>query len=578
MRRLAFLLAAVAAGCGPDSTTGACKDSLLPGDLVITEVFADFAAPAGGTGTDDGKEWFEIYNNADRPVSLKGVTIVHSRPDGSKAATHTMTDVTVAPGQYFTLGNSTSDLVPAYVDYGYSADLGDFFNSDGGKLTLKCGSDEIDSAVYDTVKSGHSRQLSDAGPPDYTLNDDQANWCQANDTEFESGNFGTPGQENDCAPVVAGACTDSNGMRAAVPPNPGDVVITEVMPKPSAVSATVGQWFEVKALADVDFNGVGLDRANDTAGPTVLNSASCLHLAAGQYGVFARSADTTMNGGLTALGEFPFSINPTTTTPDVQLVIGSTIIDAVTWTTSTSGKSLQLDPDFTTSTGNDDPAAFCDSTMVYNTPDRGTPSMANEQCAAQPGPGQCLDNGTPRNIVKPAAGALVINEFLANAQGTSTDPAQEWFEIVNTSGTAFDLNGLGMQGGTTTVYPINSVTCKSVAANGFALFAHGNDPVTNAGLPAVDVTFTFALSSKIQILDGTTVLDAVTIPTSGTDAPKDGFSKQLKLGSQTTTANDDITQFCDAQMGATQQYGGASDPNMDGLFNYGTPKAANVCP
>src|SRR6478736_5238462 len=32
------------AACGPDSPSGACKDTLLPGDLVITEVFADFAA------------------------------------------------------------------------------------------------------------------------------------------------------------------------------------------------------------------------------------------------------------------------------------------------------------------------------------------------------------------------------------------------------------------------------------------------------------------------------------------------------------------------------------------------------
>ncbi|HTL33617.1 MAG TPA: lamin tail domain-containing protein [Kofleriaceae bacterium] len=580
MRRLAFLLAAVAAGCGPDTTTGACKDNLLPGDLVITEVFADFAAPAGGTGTDDGKEWFEIYNNADRPVSLKGVTIVHARPDGSKANTHTMTDVTIAPGQFFTLGNSTSDLVPAYVDYGYSADLGDFFNSDGGKLTLKCGDDELDSAVYDMVKSGHSRQLSNAGPPDYTLNDDQVNWCTANDTEFESGNFGTPGQDNDCAPIVAGACTDSNGMRPAVPPNPGDVVITEFMPKPTAVSATTGQWFEVKALADVDFNGVSLDRANDTAGPTVLSSPTCIHLGAGQYGIFARSDDTSMNGGLTALAEFPFSINPTST-PDLQILVGSTVIDAITWTTSTSSRSRQLDPDFMTSTANDDPASFCDAQAVYGAgPDHGTPGMPNEECAAQPGAGQCLDNGTPRNIVKPAAGALVINEFLANAQGSGTDTTQEWFEVVNTSGTAFDLNGLWMQGGTTTQYEIKYTNCKSVAPNGFALFAHGIDPVVNAGLPAVDVTFTFAISSTIKIFDTdkTTLIDAVTIPTSGTTAPKDGLSKQLKDGQQTTTANDDINQFCDAQAVAGQQYGAASDPNMDGLFNYGTPKAANVCP
>ncbi|HEY0254886.1 MAG TPA: lamin tail domain-containing protein, partial [Kofleriaceae bacterium] len=110
------------AACGPADDNGSgCKDSMVAGDLVITEVFADYQAPSGGTGTDDGKEWFEIYNNTERPLDVKGLTVVHSKPDGSKPATHVMAEVTIAPGQYFTLGNATSDLVPAYVDYGYSA-------------------------------------------------------------------------------------------------------------------------------------------------------------------------------------------------------------------------------------------------------------------------------------------------------------------------------------------------------------------------------------------------------------------------------------------------------------------------
>ncbi len=564
--RLAVAVVLLAA-CGPDENTSACKDNLIAGDLVITEVFADYAAPSGGTGTDDGKEWFEIYNNSDRPVSLQGVTIVHSRPDGSKSSSHSMTDVTVAPGQFFTLGNSTDDLVPAYVDYGYSADLGDFFNSDGGKLTLKCGSSEIDSATYDTVKSGHSRQLGNGGPPDYTLNDEPANWCEAKDTEFEPNNFGTPGQDNDCAPVIAGSCSDTSGMRPVVSPMPGDLVITEVMPKPSAVSATGGQWFEVKALRDVDLNGVGIDRANDTANPTVLQSTTCIHMDANSYAVFARSDDMVMNGGLTTLGTFPFSLNPTTNTPDVQLVLGTTILDAVSWTTSTSGRSRALDPAATDPSSNDDPANFCDGSTVYNTVgtamDRGTPGAMNDTCPVQVGPGQCLDtNGTPRNIVKPPANTLVINEFLANAAGSGTDPMQEWFEVTNTGTASFDLNGLGIQGGTQTVYVLNSTNCKPVPANGFALFAHLTDPAQNGGLNGVDFTFTFALGSTIKVLDGAVLLDQVTFGTT-----PDGVSKQLKPTNTNATDNDDIANFCDAQ--PTQKYGTAE--------NYGTPKAANVC-
>ena len=44
----------------------------VAGDLVITEVFADYEAPPGGTGTDAGKEWFEIYNASDRPLVAQG--------------------------------------------------------------------------------------------------------------------------------------------------------------------------------------------------------------------------------------------------------------------------------------------------------------------------------------------------------------------------------------------------------------------------------------------------------------------------------------------------------------------------
>src|SRR5690606_25208488 len=128
-------------------------------------------------------------------------------------------------------------------------------NSDGGKLALKCGDSEIDSAVYELVKSGRSRQLSNLGPPDYIANDDPANWCEGKDTEFEPNNFGTPGEDNDCAPVVAGACTEDGAMRPVVSPAVGDLVITEVMPNPAAVGDTDGEWVEVHALADVDLNG-----------------------------------------------------------------------------------------------------------------------------------------------------------------------------------------------------------------------------------------------------------------------------------------------------------------------------------
>jgi hypothetical protein len=565
-----IVIACAVAACGPSSGDSSCKQTILPGDLVITEVFADSKAPTGGTGTDTGKEWFEIFNASDHPIEVGGMSVTHSRPDDSSAKTHVMGDVTIAPGQYFTLGNATSDLIPAYIDYGYSADLGDFFNTDGGKLALRCGSDEIDEAQYDGVKEGHSRELTSAQPPDYTVNDDLANWCEGDATEFDTGNFGTPGQDNDCVPVVQGQCNDNGTMRDTVAPQAGDLVITEVMPGPSKVSDALGEWFEARVIHDVDLNGIGLDRAGDTSKPEIVTSPDCIHVTAGQNVVFAHTIDMTMNGGIpqgTIAGTFKFALvaGSPTAPGDVQIVAGDTVIDSITWTHSASGASLQLDPDLIDPIANDSESNFCDATATYGLGDLGTPSLDNTQCTLLPPPGMCSDNGSIRAIVKPAAGQLVITEIMANPK---VEPAQEWFEITNTGATAFDLNELGLDRAGDSRVPdvIHSADCKSVAAAGFALFARSTDPAANGMLAGVDATFGFSLvntTGDVQVLDGTTVLDAVAYAST----PGDGISSQLDPDHFTTADNDVAANFC----ASTAPYGD--------MTNLGTPKAANAqCP
>jgi hypothetical protein len=253
----------------------------------------------------------------------------------------------------------------------------------------------------------------------------------------------------------------------------------------------------------------------------------------------------------------------------VKIVNGGTTIDAVTWTSSRTARSLSLDPDFIDVTANDDAANFCDGASPYyssgSATDLGTPGAANPQCALLPQAGQCLENGAPRAIVKPAPGRLVITEFLANPASTSTDATQEWFEIANTGQAAFDLNGLGLKG-SSTVNVISSADCKRVPPGGFALFAHGSDPALNGMLPAVDATFSFALAQSngsLSVLDGATVLDAIT----WTTGILDGASRQLQPGRTTATANDVPANFCNAL--PTQRYGSAA--------NLGTPKAVNAC-
>jgi hypothetical protein len=550
---------------------------MLPGDLVVTEVMADSAS------ADEGKEWIEVYNDTDNPLELDGVVLTSSRIGGDKAKSHTISKATVAPGQYYVLGNSADDLLPPYVDYGYGSDLGELYNTGGGEISLKCGKTVVDDASYDGVKSGHTRELTAASAPDYTLNDDLANWCQGDMTEYDTGNFGTPGSDNDCQPTVIGQCTEGGAMRATVPPMIGDLVITELLSNPKTIGDDKGEWFEALAKSSFDLNGIGLDRAGDTnMAPKVVDDPNCLHVSTGDYVVFAKSNDATMNGGLPTdkvKGLFTFSmVDGTVASPgDVRIMYGADVIDAVTYIGAHEGKALALSPTALDATANDDQSNFCEATDIYDTvsPNFGTPGAVNPACGSQPMAGKCMDAGlgTLRDIVKPTAGQLVITEFLADTAGSGMDGTQEWFEIKNASAAGFDLNGLTLKGNAATGNTITSADCKAVAAGGFALFAHSTDPLVNGGLPAVDATFTFALGQTngsmqtLQVLDGVNVLDAASYtPATATFKLLDGKSKQVKQASEDTTMNDDPANYCDGQVA----YGTA--------MNFGTPKAENDCP
>ena len=565
-------IAAAIAACGPAPPDAAgCQAALLPGDLVITEVFADFQAAGGVAGSDAGREWFEIYNARDEAIDLSGLTITASRGDGSRPRTHTLRQARIAPGQYFTLGSAPPDQTPAYVDYGYGAELGDLANTEGGTLALACGGAEIDRASYAGVRAGHARELTGAQAPDYTVNDAPDRWCDATAAEFETGNFGTPGAANDCRPVVAGQCSDGSAQRSAVSPGPGDLVITEVMASPARVSDAAGEWLEARAMTDVDLVGVGVRRIAGPA-PDVIAGPDCHRVRAGSYVVFARSADPAVNGGLPAAaiaGTFRFNlITGAAAAPgDVAIVAGTTVVDAVTWTHSTSGAALQLDADRIDPSANDAESNFCDATEPYGAGDRGTPGAGNARCALLPGPGMCDDGGRIRAIVPPRPGDLVINELLANPANVAgqTDATREWFEIASTSAAAFDLNELRVGRIGAAGAQVVSARCIPVAPHGFAVFARSADPALDGMLPVVHATFKLGLvdsNGDLQIAQGATVLDAVRW-TSVTP----GVARQLDPGHLTPADNDVPGNFCPA----TAPYGDQT--------NRGTPGTANrPCP
>ena len=503
---LASTLLACAGGDDDDDAPGDgggdCS-SLLPGDLVITEIMAN---PAG---EDSGFEYFEIYNASSAAVDLGGITLAYSLADGSSEKTHDVDDLVIEAGDYLVLGAADPEALTSYMDYGFGNDLGALRNA-GAALALRCGDTEIDRTEYPSAEgqAGVASVLDGAASPDHLANDDVASYCPAT-TEFEPGSFGSPGEANEsCNPVISGTCTEGDVEREQVVPVVGDLVISEFMASPGGSDDT-NEWFEVYATRDVDLNGLVAGRAADALGALV-EGTECVHLAAGDYAVFAKSATAAENGGLPAVtAEFDFALVPA---GSIVLGIGEQVLDQVTWTSVADGASTALDPAQLDPEANDDEANWITCGAAYGDEElgnTGTPGASNDECGGVIPGDTCNDGGTEREAVVPVLGDLVISEFMASPNGDDT--THEWFEVFAVE--SVDLQGLVAGRTADGMSPlVSGDDCVHVDAGDYVVFARSDAAAENGGLPAVTAEFGFALvgAGSIFLGVGDDVLDEVT--------------------------------------------------------------------
>ena len=218
-------------GTDTDSAAPPCVAELAPGALVITEIMAN------PTGPDAELEWIELHNPGDQTISLDGVRLVASKVNGDSPDEHSITGLELAPGDYVTLGNLLDPEKFVFVDYAYGDALGDLINS-AGVVRVMCGDVEVDAVVYESEKDGASYTFNGALAPDATANDDSGEWCRATSLieNFQTGDLGTPGEPNGYCPPPAGQCYEGATLRPIAAPGYGDLVISEFMANPDAVT------------------------------------------------------------------------------------------------------------------------------------------------------------------------------------------------------------------------------------------------------------------------------------------------------------------------------------------------------
>jgi Lamin Tail Domain len=550
--------------CGPPPTDDVCKGRQV-GDLVVTEIMAD------PDGTDTGNEYVELYNQLGSPVDLKGFTLYWKKPDGTGLKTHLIRAGTVPARGYFTLGDVRDGVLPAHIGYSYENDLGGLPQTDG-VVGVRCKDLIFDEATYTATRPGRSRTFDGNRPPDATGNDDEMYWCDAPDL-FSGMNYGSPAAPNPACPVTvaAGQCLEAGVPRPIVAPAAGDLVITEVMADPRLWSDADGEWIEVHSTANVDLNGLVFSSG---ASRSTLNSVDCLSMSTGGYAVFAGSPDA----GIPALGTFSLSLtNGCTTPPGCSVSIGTSDagLDTLFYATAVNGVSWQLDPAKLDGFSNDDPANLCRSVVPIfagvDGGDLGTPGTANTACSPMSS-NTCLDavSGSPRPIVSPAVGDVVITEFMAGPNGVA-DALGEWFEVVVKSDV--DLNGMVLKGSAATTTTLSSPNCVRPDAGTHLVFARSGDPALNGGLPPVAATFTFGMTDSAGSLtisnsDGG-LLDTVSWATAQTV----GFSTQLDVNKYDPVLNDTATNLCRTDAGT---YGVFPDGGVNA--DRGTPGGINhVC-
>lgn len=82
--------------------------------------------------------------------------------------------------------------------------------------------------------------------------------------------------------------------------NAGDLVITEVLANPGAVSDTAGEWFEVYNASGITLDLTGLVIRDNGSNTHTLSGEMPILVSAGEYFVLGRSGNTLTNGGYSA--------------------------------------------------------------------------------------------------------------------------------------------------------------------------------------------------------------------------------------------------------------------------------------
>jgi len=358
-------------------------------DIIITEFIPN---PAGSDG--DG-EYIEIYNRTNEDLSLDGLRIIKDD------TTPWVLDNghTINAYSHFLITRSSSFPDSDAVMTSMSIN-----NTGEHSLILEIDDFALDSVSYNNSEEGLSVQL-DINKYDDDF--DTNNWCDKDSSPKEENlpcsdvdlcenvncNSGEcisdiSGYLCICQPGYGGdncdVCDETNPDCPKLP-NVKSIVITELMINPDG-SDSLGEWIEVynHTTHKLKLENVKIQKDSIIYNVNLINTV----ISPNSYYLIARNSSIPNADAVSS-----FSLN-NTGVHTVSILVNGEIIDSMTYESSKSSISYQLDSSILNADSNDNLNYWCDGTAeIENYNDKGTPKSVNRGC------GSCATLECPLNSV-----------------------------------------------------------------------------------------------------------------------------------------------------------------------------------
>jgi len=398
-----------------DGCSAQCKTEMFnAGDIIITEIMNHPANVSSTFG-----EYFEIINTTDHPINIRGWML----KDYSSSGMHKiMSDlpVIVAPNEYFVLARNADPTMNGGFEPNYKY-TGISLGTKQDGIGILWNNVLIDEVKYNLGHvgwaddmAGHSMSLN---PEHFNAadNDNGINWCYTRNTKMTDGDFGTPGAANEECTGPSHSCgdgtkepgedcddgnlNDGDGCSSTCKTESfatGDVIITELMINPAAVSDTNGEYIELYNTTDhvININGWMVSKTKSF----LIDKDGGLDIESHGFLVLGRNADYTSNGAVRVDYAYGSAFSLTNSSPNtINLMWNGNSIDKVILSNpnGAAGQSLSLDPGKFSSGANDDVNSWCLTpdidTYKLQGGDWGTPGHMNAPCEG-PAPESAPEN------------------------------------------------------------------------------------------------------------------------------------------------------------------------------------------